>query len=66
MLNPRSIAVVGATERPQYGGRFLRAALQAGDRVQVYPVNPRYDELLGQKCYASVLDLPEAPTPSES
>lgn len=61
MLNPRSIAVVGATERPQYGGRFLRAALQAGDRLRVYPVNPRYDELLGQKCYGSVLDLPEAP-----
>ncbi len=61
MLNPRSIAVVGATERPQYGGRFLRAALQADDRVRVYPVNPRYDELLGQKCYSSVLDLPEAP-----
>lgn len=61
MLNPRSIAVVGATERPQYGGRFLRAALQAGDRLRVYPVNPRYDELLGHKCYASVLDLPEPP-----
>ena len=61
MLNPRSIAVVGATERPQYGGRFLRAALQAGDRLRVYPVNPRYDELLGQQCYSSVLDLPEAP-----
>ena len=61
MLNPRSIAVVGATERMQYGGRFLRAALQAGDRVRVYPVNPRYDELLGLKCYASVADLPEAP-----
>ncbi len=61
MLNPRSIAVVGATERMQYGGRFLRAAMQAGDRVRVYPVNPRYGELLGQKCYASVLDLPEPP-----
>ena len=61
MLNPRSIAVVGATERMQYGGRFLRAAMQAGDRVRVYPVNPRYDELLGLKCYPSVRDLPEAP-----
>ena len=60
-LNPRSIAVVGATERMQYGGRFLRAAMQAGDRVRVYPVNPRYDELLGLKCYPSVRDLPEAP-----
>ena len=61
MLNPRSIAVVGATERMQYGGRFLRAAMQSGDRVRVYPVNPRYDELLGLECYPSVRDLPEAP-----
>lgn len=61
MLNPRSIAVVGATERMQYGGRFLRAAMQAGDGVRVYPVNPRYDELLGLECYPSVRDLPEAP-----
>ena len=62
MLNPRSIAVVGATERMQYGGRFLRAAMQSAERgVRVYPVNPRYGELMGMKCYASVSDLPEAP-----
>ncbi len=41
MLNPRSIAVVGATPRMQYGGRMLAAALKAKDRVNVYPVNPR-------------------------
>jgi len=28
MLNPRSIAIVGATPRLQYGGRFLAAALK--------------------------------------
>lgn len=62
MLNPQSIAVVGATERMQYGGRFLRAAMQSAERgVRVYPVNPRYGELMGMKCYASVSDLPEAP-----
>ncbi len=61
MLNPRSIAVVGATERMQYGGRFLRSVMQAGDRVDVYPVNPRYDKLLGLRCYPSVSDLPESP-----
>src|SRR5215467_5367458 len=44
MLNPRSIAVVGATPRMQYGGRFLAAALKAKDRIRVYAVNPRYDE----------------------
>ena len=61
MLNPRSIAVVGATERMQYGGRFLRSVMQAGDRVNIYPVNPRYDELLGLPCFPSVTDLPESP-----
>jgi acetyltransferase len=61
MLNPSSIAVVGATPRMQYGGRLLAAALQAGDRVRVYPVNPRYDEIMEQKSYPSITALPEAP-----
>ena len=61
MLNPKSIAVVGATPRMQYGGRFLNAALKAQDRVNVYPVNPRYDEVMGVKSYPSVTDLPETP-----
>lgn len=61
MLNPKSVAVVGATPRMQYGGRFLNAMLQAQDRVNIYPVNPRYDEIMGVQSYASVSDLPEAP-----
>ena len=61
MLNPRSIAVVGATPRMQYGGRMLAAVLKAGDRISVYPVNPRYDQVMGIKCYPSVSDLPDAP-----
>ena len=61
MLNPRSIAIVGATPRMQYGGRFLAAALKAQDRVRVYAVNPHYDEILGVKSYPSVTDLPESP-----
>ncbi len=62
MLNPRSIAVVGATPRMQYGGRFLAAAMgSAGQGVNVYPVNPRYEEVQGVQCYPSVSALPEAP-----
>lgn len=61
MLNPRSIAVIGATPRLQYGGRFLQAALKSQDRVAVYPVNPKYQELAGVKCYPSMEDLPESP-----
>src|SRR5215510_3613444 len=61
MLNPRSIAIVGATPRMQYGGRFLAAALKAKDRLRVYAVNPRYDEIMGVMSYPSVTNLPEAP-----
>ena len=62
MLNPRSIAVVGATPRMQYGGRFLAAAMPSMERgVNVYPVNPRYEEVQGLRCYPSVSALPEAP-----
>jgi acetyltransferase len=61
MLNPRSIAIVGATPRMQYGGRFLAAALKAKDRLRVYAVNPRYDEVMGVKSYPTVTNLPEAP-----
>src|SRR5262249_32847498 len=61
MLNPRSIAIVGATPRMQYGGRFLAAALRAKDRGRGYAVNPRYDEIMGVTSYPRGTDLPEAP-----
>jgi len=61
MLNPRSIAVVGASPRMAYGGRMLAASLKAADRVNVYPVNPRYEEVQDVKCYPSVSSLPETP-----
>ena len=61
MLNPHSIAVVGASPRMAYGGRMLAAALKASARVNVYPVNPRYEEVQGVQCYPSVTALPETP-----
>jgi acetyltransferase len=61
MLNPRSIAVVGASPSGGYGGRFLGAVLRSKDRIPVYPVNPKYDEIMGAVCYPSITALPEAP-----
>ena len=61
MLNPSSIAVVGASPRMAYGGRMLAASLKASGRVNVYPVNPRYEEVQDVKCYPSVTSLPETP-----
>jgi acetyltransferase len=61
MLNPRSVAIIGATPRMQYGGRFLARVLQHKDRLNVYAVNPKYDEIMGVRSYPSVTALPEAP-----
>ena len=61
MLNPKSIAVVGASPKGGYGGRLFNAVLKARDRIKVYPVNPNYPEISGLKCYPSVSELPEAP-----
>ncbi len=58
-LNPRSIAVIGASNKfDSISGkpiRFLREHEFEGD---VYPINPKYDELKGYKCYKSVLEVP--------
>ena len=61
MLNPKSLAIVGATPRQQYGGRMLNAALKMQGRVNVYAVNPKYDEILGVKSYKNISELPETP-----
>jgi acetate---CoA ligase (ADP-forming) len=61
MLNPKSVAVIGASENTSYGGRYVTKALSSEGGLKVYPVNPRYEEIQGEKAYASVLDIPEVP-----
>jgi acyl-CoA synthetase (NDP forming) len=61
-FNPRSIAVIGASQDlASISGQpiaHLKAKGYAGD---VYPINPRYEEVAGYPCYASVAALPQAP-----
>jgi acyl-CoA synthetase (NDP forming) len=60
LLSPRSIAVIGATPDPhRVGGRPLSFLARFGFPGPIYPVNPKYEEVQGIKCYASVLDIPE-------
>ncbi len=58
-FNPRSIAVVGASP-VQSTGRFehTKWLTDANFNGPLYPVNPRYDEVYGHKCYASLTDIP--------
>src|SRR5215467_14628145 len=58
LLRPRSVAILVASERPSIGRSLIEALDTLGFRGPVYPINPRYETLLGRKCYASVAELP--------
>jgi acyl-CoA synthetase (NDP forming) len=58
MLEPRSIAVVGASDRPgSFGRRMVTEALRSPARPVVHPVHPAYDQVQGLRCVPSVADL---------
>ncbi len=61
-MAPRSLAVVGASERSGALGAAVFGNIRAGTFAgPVYPVNPKYRQLDGLGCYARLADLPEAP-----
>lgn len=61
LLNARSVAIVGASQLPRFGGWVLNNLRRAGFAGPIYPVNPRYPQLDGLTCYPSLGDLPERP-----
>lgn len=58
MVDPKSIAVVGASQDPsKLGYQCIRNILTGGYKGKVYPVNPKLKEVLGLKCYSSVKNI---------
>jgi acetyl coenzyme A synthetase (ADP forming)-like protein len=58
LLKPKSVAVIGASQNPEKVGYALVRNLESF-KGKVFPVNPKYRELLGFKCYSSVKEIPE-------
>lgn len=60
MLGAQSIAVVGLSDNPVKPSFYVSEYMQrAGKRI--LPVNPAVSEVLGEKSYATLADLPEKP-----
>jgi predicted CoA-binding protein len=55
----RTIAMVGLSANPFRPSHFA-AIYMLAERYRVIPVNPREQEILGQKCYPSLRDIPES------
>ncbi len=61
LFEPRSIAVIGASRRPEaVGYAILNNLISGGFKGKIFPVNPKADEICGVPCFASVKAIPEA------
>ncbi|MGH2594577.1 MAG: acetate--CoA ligase family protein, partial [Actinomycetota bacterium] len=59
LLAPRSIAIVGASESSDsWAPEIERSLRHVGFDGDLYPVNPKYDQVWGRPCRSSVLELP--------
>ena len=61
LFRPKSIAVIGASEKPTIGRRLIASLDRFGFSGSIFPVNPNYSSVLGRQCYGSIAELPEAP-----
>jgi acyl-CoA synthetase (NDP forming) len=61
-FNPRSIAIIGASQDfITISGQPLKHLQSHGYQGKLYPVNPRYQEVAGVKCHSSLAEVPETP-----
>ncbi|XHL87137.1 acetate--CoA ligase family protein [Streptomyces niveus] len=62
LMEPRSVAVIGASnEDGKIGNSVMRNLIDGGFAGEIYPVNPKADDILGRKAYKSVMDVPSEP-----
>ncbi|MCX7960785.1 MAG: bifunctional acetate--CoA ligase family protein/GNAT family N-acetyltransferase [Burkholderiales bacterium] len=62
LLAPRSVALVGASDRPGSLGRIVWENLAAGGlKGDLFAINPKYASVGGAPCHARLADLPRAP-----
>lgn len=61
LFAPRSIAVVGASPRGWLGSTVRDNLRAMGSESRCYYVNPKYDEVHGERCWPTLQDLPERP-----
>ena len=58
LLKPRSIAIVGASQKPSIGTNMIRSLETMGFDGDIFPINPKYPDVLGHRCYPGLGELP--------
>jgi acetyl coenzyme A synthetase (ADP forming)-like protein len=59
IMNPKSVAVIGASDgEGKIGNSVMKNIINGGYEGNLYPINPKANEILGKKAYKSVKDIP--------
>jgi len=59
LFHPRSVALIGVSNEPtKLSGRPFRFFREFGYAGNIYPVNPKYQDVGGVRCYASLAEIP--------
>lgn len=60
LLKPRSVAIIGANDKPGFGGDTTKNYLKfSRNQEYLYLIHPKKEEVFGKKVYRSILDVPE-------
>ena len=60
IMNPRSVAVIGASaEDGKIGNSVMKNLINGGYRGAIYPIHPKAQEIIGRKAYPTVLEVDE-------
>ncbi len=61
-FNPRSVAVIGASRtKGKVGYEVLHALIEGGFEGDIYPINPKSDQIEGLKCYPDIKSVAQSP-----
>jgi len=59
IMQPASVAVIGASDSAgKIGNSVMKNLIDGGYAGEIYPINPKSDEILGKKAFQSVKDIP--------
>ncbi|MDH3378388.1 MAG: CoA-binding protein [Gammaproteobacteria bacterium] len=57
LLAPRSITIIGASEKPSIGRTLIESLTACGCAGAIYPVNPKYVSVCGYSCHSRLDDI---------
>ncbi|NRP75684.1 Succinyl-CoA ligase [ADP-forming] subunit alpha [Ensifer psoraleae] len=61
-IDPKSLAIIGASDRAGSIGRVVvENVIRAAFYGEIWPINPKHDQVAGHRCYRRVADVPGVP-----